>query len=115
MRVRETDYLTVVILITGAVPVSLRVIFTADIMRLLVGVRRQLHRPERHRRSRICMPHLLCADQGVDVLGIIPSLCGEAVLLRENREDNKDFLHFERLRQKWVSRSFDFEENTFPQ
>ncbi len=76
MRVRKSDDRRVVILITGTVFIGLRIVFSADIVRLLIRVGRKLHRPERHRRARICVSHFLRADQRVDVLDITRSrLC----------------------------------------
>ena len=71
MRVRKSDNLFVVILITCAVFISFIIIFPADQIRLLVRVGRQLHRAERYGRAGKCMSHFLRSDQRIDVLNII--------------------------------------------
>jgi len=71
MRVREPDDLLVVVLITGAILVRVLVVNAAHVMGLLVGVRRKLHRSERHGRTGEGVPHLLCPDQRIYVLNVI--------------------------------------------
>src|SRR4051794_18423218 len=58
MRVRKADDLFVVVLVTGTIAIGFRIIFSTHQIRLLVGIRRKLHRPERYSRTRICMSHL---------------------------------------------------------
>ena len=78
MRVRESDDRAVVILIPGAVFVRLLVVLPADVVRLLVGVGRKLHRPEGHRRARVRVTHLLRADKWVNVADeVLRSLTGD--------------------------------------
>lgn len=67
MRVRKSDDLTVVVLITRTVFIRIFIIFTADVVRLLVGVRRELDRPEWNGRARKCMTHSLSADKWIDI------------------------------------------------
>ena len=81
MRVRKSKDSFVVILITGAVPVGCRIVFAANIVRLLVGVWRQLDRSKRHRRAGIRVSHFLCADQRIDVLDIIIGFLSKQVCL----------------------------------
>ena len=71
MRVRKADDRFVVVLIAGAVFISVLVVFAADIMRLLVGIGRKLDGAERNGRARKRMSHFSRSDQRIDVLNKI--------------------------------------------
>ena len=60
-----------IILVTGAVFVSIFVVFAADQIRLLVSVRRELDGSERNRCPGISVPHLLRPDQWIDVPDVV--------------------------------------------
>ena len=85
----------IVILIPGAVPVGLRIVFAPDVMRLFVSIGRQLHRPKRHRRPRICVAHLLSADQRIDVLDVpLGALPNYNCRKRKQDQQRHNFSHF---------------------
>ena len=66
MRVREPDYLLVVVLIARAVFVRVRVVFAVYVVRLLVSVGGKLHRPERQGGTGKRVTHFLRTDQRID-------------------------------------------------
>ena len=94
MRVRKTDYRSVVVLITRAIFIGVLIVFAVDVMRLLIGVWRKLNRAERNRRTRISVAHLLCADQRVDETDRINILltAGQKVREKQNKGGGY-FLH----------------------
>ena len=95
MRVRKSDDRAVVVLVAGAVSVRFFVIFSADVVRLLIGVGRKLYRTEWHRRSGIRVSHLLCPDQRVYVANkILWPLCQEGDVQDKKRQNKKNGFHF---------------------
>src|SRR5690606_17965624 len=95
MRVRETDYFLIVVLITGAIFVSILVVNSANIVRLLIGIRRKLHRPERHSRSGEGVSHLMSPDQRIyitDVIGL--RLCDTTDRAHRDPEGEEYAFHF---------------------
>jgi hypothetical protein len=74
MRMRESDDRAIVILISGAILIRVLVVLASNIVRLLVGIRRELNGSERHRRPRIRVTHLLRSDERVDVTNVIRRL-----------------------------------------
>ena len=93
MRVRKADDLAVIILVASAVFIGVLVVLSADIIRLLVGVRRELDRTEWHGRTRIRMSHLLSADERVDVLDIVLLLSESLQMNKQDESNDGYFFH----------------------
>jgi hypothetical protein len=71
MRVRETDDRRVVILITRAILIRIFIVNAANVVRLLIGVGRELDGAERYCRTRKRVAHLVCSDERVDVAIVV--------------------------------------------
>ena len=71
MRMRKTDDRRIVILVAGAVFIRVGVVFSVNIVRLLIGIGRKLDRAERYGRAGLRMPHLLRSDQRIDIADVV--------------------------------------------
>ncbi len=75
MRMTESHNRFILVFVARAVSVHIPVVLAIDLVRQCIGIRTQLHRPERNGCSRIRMPHFFGANQWMNV--------GNQVLLAE--------------------------------
>ena len=95
MRVRKSDDLDIVVIVAGTVFISIFVVFSADIVWLLVRVGRKLNRAEWNRSSGIRMAHLLRTDQWVDVFDVVfTNLRKQTGVKNSDDDENEYFFHF---------------------